>query len=81
MRKRKEKTETIITQGKEGIIPNKTNPLGGTRIQGMRTLMGAIITNANGKITTTFAPTSLVPFAVNLVTIPTIAPKSLTLSR
>jgi hypothetical protein len=36
MPKGKEKTGTIIIQGKEETIPNKTNWLGATGIQGTR---------------------------------------------
>jgi hypothetical protein len=53
MPKRKEKTETIITQDQGEITPNKTNLLGETRIRVTRTPKGTITTNAKGGTTTT----------------------------
>jgi hypothetical protein len=76
MPKRKEKTETIITQDQGETTPNKTNLLGATRIRGTRTPKGEITTNAKGGTTTTSGQTSLVPFAVSMVIILTISPKS-----
>jgi hypothetical protein len=80
MPKRKEKTETITNQVKVGITPNRTNILGATRTNGIRTPRGAIKTDLKGKITIIFEPTSLVPFAVSSVIILIIAPKSLILN-
>jgi hypothetical protein len=76
MPKRKEKTETIITQDQGETTPNKTNLLGATRIRGTRTPKGEITTNAKGGTTTTTSRrTSLVPFVVSMVIILTISPK------
>jgi hypothetical protein len=60
MPKRKEETETIITQDQEETktTPNRTNLPGATRIRGMRTPKEEITTNAKGRITTNF-PCSL----------------------
>jgi hypothetical protein len=55
MPRRKEKTETIITQDQEEITPNKTNPLGETKIKATRTPKGTITTNTKGRKTTTIS--------------------------
>jgi hypothetical protein len=78
--KKKGKNWNNNNPGQGGNHPQQNQLAGGNQNQGTRTLKGEIITNAKGKITTTFEPTSLVPFAVSLVTILTIAPKSLTLN-
>jgi hypothetical protein len=80
MPKRKEKIETITTQVKAGITPNRTNLLGANRTKGIITLKGATTTDVKGKITIIFEPTSLVSFAVSSVIILIIAPKSLILN-
>jgi hypothetical protein len=80
MPKTKEKTETIIIEEHEGIIPNRTNLSGETRINGTRTPKGEITTNAKGRITKIFGQTSLVPFAVSMAIILTSALKLLTLN-
>jgi hypothetical protein len=76
MPRRKEKTETIITRDQVEITPNKTNPLGETRIKVTRTPKGTITTNAKGRTTTTISGrTSLALFAVSMDIILTISPK------
>jgi hypothetical protein len=52
MPRRKGKTETIITRDQEEITPNKTIPLGATRIKETRTPKGTITTNDKGRTTT-----------------------------
>jgi hypothetical protein len=78
--KKKEKTETIIKQDQGEINPNRTNLLGETRIRGTRTPKGEIKKITKGGTTITSGRTSLVPFAVSMVIILTIAPKSPTLN-
>ena len=80
MPKRKEKIRTITTQVKAEITPNRTNLLGATKIKGIRNPRGVTTTGVKVKVTTTFEPTSLVPFAVSLVIILIISPKSLILN-
>jgi hypothetical protein len=77
MPKRKEETRTITTQVKARINPNKTNLLGATKIKGITTPRGEIITGVKGEITILLKPPSLVPFVVSSVIILIISPKSL----
>jgi hypothetical protein len=78
MPERKRKIETIIISYQEetGTNPSKTNVQGETRNRGTRTLKGKITTNVEEITTTIFRQTSLVPFAVSMAIILTIAPKS-----
>jgi hypothetical protein len=80
MPERKGKTETIIISDQEETRtnPSRTNLQGATRTRGTRTLKGEITTNAKERTTTIFRQTSLVPFAVSMAIILTIAPKSQT---
>jgi hypothetical protein len=55
--------------------PSRTNLPGATKTKGTRTPKGEITTNAKGRTTTIFKQTSLVPFAVSMAIILTIAPK------
>jgi hypothetical protein len=75
IRKRNEKTKTIIIPDQEEITPNKVNLLGGVKIKGTRTPNGEIKTNAKEIITINFGQTSHFPFVVNTTIILTIYPK------
>jgi hypothetical protein len=79
---RKEKIRTIIIwdQEKTKTNPSRTSLLGETKTRGIKTPKGETTTNVKDGTTTMLGPPSLVPFAVSLVTILTISPKSLTLS-
>jgi predicted HTH transcriptional regulator len=80
MPERKEKIITIIIPDQEETRtnPNRTSLSRETRTRGIKTPKGE--TTKNRGRTKTFPPTSLVPFAVILVTILTISPKLLTLN-
>jgi hypothetical protein len=80
MPKRKEEIGTITTQSKARINPNKTNLLGATITKGIRTPREATTTGIKGEIKILLKQTSLLPFAVILVIILIIAPKSLILN-
>jgi hypothetical protein len=77
MPKRKEKIETIIIPNQEETRanPNYINLPGETKTRGTRTPKEAITTNAKGRTTTIFEQNSLVPFAVSMAIILTIATK------
>jgi len=71
----KEKIETIITEDRKEINPNKSNLLGATKIRVTRTPKGKITTNAKGRKTTTSRQNSLARFVVSMDTTLTITPK------
>jgi hypothetical protein len=83
MPERKEKTRTIIILDQEEIRtnPSRTSLLWATKTRGIKTPKGETTTNTREGTTTILRPPSPVCFAVSLVTILTISPKSLTLNR
>jgi hypothetical protein len=78
MLERKGKIETKIISDQE---ETRTNLQGETITRGTRTLKGEITTNTKERTKKIFGQTSLVPFAVSMSIILTIAPKSQTSNR
>jgi hypothetical protein len=76
MPRRKEKIETITTRDQEEITPNKTIPLGETRIKATKTPKGETITINHDKGRTIISElTSLALYVVSMDIILTTAPK------
>jgi hypothetical protein len=82
MPRRKEKTETTTTQDQEEITPNKTIPLGETRIRETKNPKGAkIAINHDKGRTITLELTSFALSLVSMEIILTIASKLLISNR